>query len=102
MGVHSMRITGVLLLSILVVLFAINAHCKTENDRKLERFYRFVGKPLTEFMELARERGAGIVRVVEIDGKPTNLTKDLRADRLNIKTKSEGNAQIVVSVEGFF
>ena len=58
-----------------------------------------VGLELSEFKEQALAKGAKSVRVVERDGKPMMVTKDLRKDRVNVAVKTEGGKEIVSHVK---
>merc|ERR1712137_475568 len=72
------------------------------SNRNMKDLEDLIGKELGEFTNFAQlYLGVGSVRVIERDGEVLNITKDIRRDRLNIRTITEGDKQIVIGVVGF-
>ena len=78
-------------------LFGLSFALKREHE-----FLDLVGHSIQEFEEIALARGAGLVRIVEVDGVSRYLTKDLRADRINVKVKTVEGNHVVTEIAGFF
>jgi hypothetical protein len=68
---------------------------------KVDDFVELVGLPLAEFEERAKAKGVGSVRVVEQDGVGRSVTKDLRRDRLNVRTTTREGIVVVTKLDYF-
>mmetsp|Transcript_15981 Transcript_15981/g.20405 ORF Transcript_15981/g.20405 Transcript_15981/m.20405 type:complete len:98 (+) Transcript_15981:38-331(+) len=71
------------------------------SSRNVHEYEDLIGHKLDEFKEKVRNRGINIVRVVEVDGVAQMITKDIRSDRMNVRTITQGDNSIVIGIAGF-